>query len=270
MRRKYENIALILFLISLVIIILTIVLIQQNLSEIAHSDNLEKIQKYTASNSKNLIISLIILALIAAINLSLLFRHSSEMRKRIQKSDNLKSIEEQDDLKAEDNKQEITKNLRNIELQKFNVLSSKIEALDTKDISKKVFCDNILSIIATEYEVFQGLFYIINEEKTLSIAGSYAYNKSTEGTLQLGEGLAGQVAKAKRTVNIKQIPTGYIKAISGLGETTPTNLLICPLLHSKETCAVIELATFKEFSKEEETYFTTLGEIINNKLSSLI
>ena len=72
------------------------------------------------------------------------------------------------------------------------------------------------------------------------------------------------------TVNIKQIPSGYIKAISGLGEATPSNLLICPLIQSGETRGVIELATFKEFSKEEENYFTTLGEIINEKLSHLI
>ena len=82
MRRKYENIAIILFLITIVIIIFTIVLIQQNLSEITHSENIEKIQKYAASNGKNIIISLILLASVSALNIALIFKHSSESRKK--------------------------------------------------------------------------------------------------------------------------------------------------------------------------------------------
>ena len=211
------------------------------------------------------------MASVSALNIALIFKHSSESRKKNLNLNYTHPLDDEIDFEKEtENKKESFSNLKNIELIRFNELKEKIEQINYEEYTKNIFCDKVLSTIASQYEVFQGIFYTLDKDLTLSISGSYAYNKSTDTTLKLGEGLAGQVAKAKRTVNIKQIPSGYIKAVSGLGEATPSNLLICPLLESGETRGVIEIATFKEFSKEEETYFTTLGEIINEKLSHLI
>ncbi len=268
MRRKYENIAIILFVVNLVIIIIGFVLLQQNLTESFRYENLDKLHDSIEENAKNTIIIFILLIAFSVFMMYLLFKLSNDFKKKYVLKQELLTIDPfGNDGPNLENEQ--FQNIKALEAQKFLSLKNKITEIDDFEMNAKSFCDKVLGIIASEYEVFQGLFYIVRDKGSLVVCGSYAYNFRENQELELGEGLAGQVAKAKRTVNIKQIPSGYIKAVSGLGESTPTNLLICPLLSNNEATAVIELASFKEFSKEEEQYFTTLGELINEKLSNL-
>ncbi len=112
------------------------------------------------------------------------------------------------------------------------------------------FADKVIQEIAKKLEAAQAAVYIKKQENLEFIAG-YAFHKpDNEGlTYALGEGLAGQVAKAKQTVNINNIPDGYIQVISGLGQSSPTSLLIVPLIHDNKIIGVVEIASFKKFSK---------------------
>lgn len=112
------------------------------------------------------------------------------------------------------------------------------------------FSEKIIIEMAKKLEVSQANFYLAKNKKLDFISG-YAFHKPDNKGLSysFGEGLAGQVAKAQQTVNISDIPEGYIKVISGLGEASPTNLLIVPLLHENETVGVMEFASFKKLSK---------------------
>jgi hypothetical protein len=72
----------------------------------------------------------------------------------------------------------------------------------------------------------------------------------------LGEGLVGQVHLRKERILLTNVPKEYVKIGSGLGEATPINLIILPVLFEKEIKAVIELASFEPFS---ETHLDFLG-----------
>lgn len=112
------------------------------------------------------------------------------------------------------------------------------------------FTDQVIQEIAKKLEAAQAAVYIKKQKKLEFIAG-YAFHKPDNQGLSysFGEGLAGQVAKAQQTVNINEIPEGYIQVISGLGQASPTSLLIVPLIHENNTIGVIEIASFKKFSK---------------------
>mgnify|MGYP001824916615 CR=1 FL=1 len=67
-------------------------------------------------------------------------------------------------------------------------------------------------------------------------------------------------------VNITSIPEGYLQVESGLGSSSPDNLLIIPLLLNKETIGIIELASFHSLDGETEWTFKNLSKIIGNSL----
>jgi GAF domain-containing protein len=76
--------------------------------------------------------------------------------------------------------------------------------------------------------------------------------------IALGEGLVGQVAIQKERILLTNIPKNYVKIKSGLGEATPKNVIVLPVLFETEIKAVIELASFEPFS---ETHLDFLGQL---------
>lgn len=272
MKRKFENISLVFFVVQLIITIIGMFLIQKHLTSIARENNIDIIHTEIQTLGSEimwvraLVVSFSVFTIVLILKSSKDFRDLAESIKL-----GLASNEPVDYINIDSKNSATTFNIN--DSQKFNRVKIEIEKLNSEKLSLREYGNKVLSIISSEYEVFQSLLYKLEQEngqEQLVIVGSYAFNKSEDEKIKLGEGLAGQVAKAKRTVNIKQIPSGYIKAISGLGESSPTNLLICPLISNDQTIAVLEIATFIEFTKEEENYFNSLGSVLNAQLTKLI
>lgn len=159
-----------------------------------------------------------------------------------------------------------------LENEVYMSLETKISKLKkTKDL--KQYCQNIINLISKELELSQGAFFIAKEsasgDKYLEILAGYAYYKPETGdvSFSFGEGLAGQVAKAQKTINIKDVPEGYVEVISGLGNATPNFLLITPVVHKGKTLAVMELASFKAFTQEQEECLNTISSKIGSKIA---
>ena len=106
----------------------------------------------------------------------------------------------------------------------------------------------------------QGGFFLLNEnhgnEKMLDLVSSFAYNrkKYMQKSIYLGDGLVGTCAVEKQIINLTEIPEGYIKITSGLGDAKPDNLLLVPVLHEADLIGVLEIASLSLF-KEHEIQF---------------
>ncbi|MDH5474199.1 MAG: GAF domain-containing protein [Cyclobacteriaceae bacterium] len=129
----------------------------------------------------------------------------------------------------------------------------KVALKDTKD--KKDKFSITLTAICKKLEIGQGAVYVPKEIKGIRFVEfyvGYAFSIAESETIKFeyGEGLIGQVAKEGDTLIIDEIPENYINIISGLGKASPKHLLIMPLYKGKMIEAVIELASFTEFSKE--------------------
>ncbi|MCU0451360.1 MAG: GAF domain-containing protein [Bernardetiaceae bacterium] len=87
----------------------------------------------------------------------------------------------------------------------------------------------------------------------LRLAASYAYGRPRVASLRLapGEGLAGQVFLEKASQCYTQVPADYVRIKSGLGEASPRNLLIVPLLANQTAVGVLELASFTAFAPHQ-------------------
>jgi PAS domain S-box-containing protein len=112
------------------------------------------------------------------------------------------------------------------------------------------------------------------EEQYLEMVACYAYDrqKIVKKTVKVGEGLLGQSFQEADTLNIREVPDNYMHITSGLGEATPSNILLVPLKTNKTTLGVVELASFDIFDdtsvefveKVSESIAITLFTVINN------
>lgn len=151
-----------------------------------------------------------------------------------------------------ENEEEVEEIFQGADLDQINLMLAEKE-----DNKQKL--NNVLNKICNHIEAVQGALYVVTKEKNIKyieLMAAYAYHKpeSEEIRYEFGEGLAGQVAKEGKLVNINEVPEGYIKVISGLGDTTPNNLLIVPLKKGNTVIGVVEIASFKAFRKGDIAY----------------
>lgn len=93
------------------------------------------------------------------------------------------------------------------------------------------------------------------------------------GEFRLGEGLVGQCALENREISLTQIPDDYIKIASGIGLSSPKMILLLPADFEGEVLAVVELASFTEFTPLQQMLLdevmSSLGITINSIISRM-
>jgi signal transduction histidine kinase/HAMP domain-containing protein/ActR/RegA family two-component response regulator len=96
---------------------------------------------------------------------------------------------------------------------------------------------------------------------------AYGFHRSGLTTFTLGEGLTGQSALDRTRILIENAPPGYVTVGSGLGEASPTSLVVLPILFENQVLGVLELASLHRFSELHLTFFDrfvpTIGVTIN-------
>jgi len=107
----------------------------------------------------------------------------------------------------------------------------------------------------------------------LNLIASYGFGgrKSLSHSYRLKESLIGQCAFEKKRILLTDVPNNFIYIATGMGEAPPRCIVVLPVLFEGETKAVIELASFKEFSPNHLAFLDQLMEnvgVILNMISS--
>jgi HAMP domain-containing protein len=150
------------------------------------------------------------------------------------------------------------------------------EILKTENEEIEVLGDQIIKTLVKYLNANQGAIYLVREgkgEKCAERISTYAYGKKkfVEHRVEFGDGLVGQCLLEKATILITQVPTGYVKITSGLGEATPRFILIAPLLVNDSVMGVIEIASFEEMPKYQVEFLERIsGNIASILLSKKI
>ncbi|MEH2207515.1 MAG: HAMP domain-containing protein [Nostoc sp.] len=140
---------------------------------------------------------------------------------------------------------------------------------DLETVSKLILSE-LAPLVGAQHGVF---FLMESAENTpyLKLISSYAYRERRHlaNRFQLGEGLVGQCALEKERILLTDVPNDYVKIASGLGEATPLNAVVLPVLFEGQVTAVIELASFRRFSEIHLTFFDQLTESIAIVLNTI-
>jgi HAMP domain-containing protein/CheY-like chemotaxis protein/signal transduction histidine kinase len=109
------------------------------------------------------------------------------------------------------------------------------------------------------------------DEFELRLLSTYGYKqrKNVPNKFKLGEALIGQAALEQKPILVTQAPEDYVRISSGLGEGTPINLMVLPVLFEDQVLAVIELASFQRFSNVQQAFLEQLAESIGVVLNTI-
>jgi putative methionine-R-sulfoxide reductase with GAF domain/HAMP domain-containing protein len=121
----------------------------------------------------------------------------------------------------------------------------------------------------------QGALFVLEEteyqEPYLVMGACYAWDKKKyiNMRIEVGDGLVGQAWQEKDTIYITDVPKDYIVITSGLGQATPRNILIVPLIYNEKVQGVIEIASFEIYQPHEIEFIQRIAENIASTLSNV-
>ncbi len=109
-------------------------------------------------------------------------------------------------------------------------------------------------------------------ETRLRLIAGYGLRADLEGPSQfrLGQSLIGQVAKTKRPIVVTDVPAGYVRISSGLGEAPPVNLIVLPIVFEDQVLGVIEAGSFSRFTQVHQDFLAQLMETIGVSVNTII
>lgn len=141
-------------------------------------------------------------------------------------------------------------------------LSEISDILRENDTESNIF-DKVLSKLIRYTNSNQGGIYLL-EDDLLILTSSYAYNhkKIIEQQVSVENGLLGQATKGKDAIYLKEVPDSYVTITSGLGESTPRNILIIPLILNEAVEGVMEFASFNLYEDHQIAFLKRVGENI--------
>src|SRR5690606_14057584 len=119
-----------------------------------------------------------------------------------------------------------------------------------------------------------GAFYLaepVGEESELVMIAGYGTPRGRVGNVRfsMGEGLVGQAAQERRPLLIADAPADYVKIGSGLGEASPVNIIVLPIVFEDTVLGAIELASFSRFTDVHLAFFNQLIETIGVTLNAI-
>lgn len=120
-----------------------------------------------------------------------------------------------------------------------------------------------------------GVFYVREREdghcylKRMAASAALADDQDFQ-RFRFGEGLIGQCAYEKRSILLRDVPENYVKIRSGIGVGTLRNIIIFPVQFEDEVLAVVEIASFEEFSPLQVKLLDALNNNIGMTINSIV
>ncbi|MBF0377202.1 MAG: response regulator [Desulfamplus sp.] len=149
-----------------------------------------------------------------------------------------------------------------------------------QDIVK--LANKAIDFIASYVNALIGTLFVKDDIKNdFRMAASYAFKtrKGLSNRFKSGEGLIGQAALEKKSIIFTQIPEDYIRIESSLGNISPKNIIVLPVIYEDDVKGVIELGSVLDFSPLQMEFLEIASEILavsingaifNEKLSLLL
>jgi PAS domain S-box-containing protein len=133
--------------------------------------------------------------------------------------------------------------------------------------------DEVLKFIVKYSDSNQGGIFLVNEgePRELTLVACYAYDrkKFIEKSVLIGESLVGQCFLEQETIFMTQVPKDYVTITSGLGDATPSCLIIIPLKVNETIVGVMELASLKKYEQHVRALLEKFAESIASTIATV-
>ena len=143
---------------------------------------------------------------------------------------------------------------------------------DLTEVSSMILSE-LASLVSAQHGVIYTMTSTSDRDATplLEMQAGYGYEerKHLSTTFRLGEGLVGQCAKEKKRILLTDVPGDYVRINSGLGEATPLNIIVLPVLFEGTLRAVVELASFSPFSVTHQAFLDSITESLGIVLNTI-
>jgi CHASE3 domain sensor protein len=132
--------------------------------------------------------------------------------------------------------------------------------------------NEVIRFLTKHLKAQQGSLFVLQdedgEEPHLDLAACYAFDKKKfiDRKIDIGSGIVGQAYLEGSTILMTDVPKNYISITSGLGDATPTCVIIVPMKYNERVEAVLELATFIKFEQHEIEFLEKAGEVIASSI----
>jgi signal transduction histidine kinase/HAMP domain-containing protein/CheY-like chemotaxis protein len=135
----------------------------------------------------------------------------------------------------------------------------------------ELMMDELAPLVGAQH----GTFFLsepVNGDTQLRLIAGYGLRTDKVAPIQyrLGQSLIGQAARSKRSIVVGDLPEGYVKISSGLGEAPPANLAVLPILFEDQVLGVIELASFTPFTPVQTDFLEQLTETLGVNFNTII
>ncbi|HEX4831003.1 MAG TPA: HAMP domain-containing protein, partial [Trebonia sp.] len=84
-----------------------------------------------------------------------------------------------------------------------------------------------------------------------------------------GQSLIGQVARTRRPIVLEDIPAGYARISSAIGEARPANVMIVPIVFEDQVLGVIEAGSLWPFTQVHRDFLEQLMETIGVNVNTM-
>ncbi|MBF0380426.1 MAG: CHASE3 domain-containing protein [Magnetococcales bacterium] len=123
---------------------------------------------------------------------------------------------------------------------------------------------DVCTFLAKTLQASVAAFYVAHEDGTFHLTGGFALEKkfSRGDKIIAGEGITGQAITQRKPIIIEKVPANYLQVNSGLGNSTPSTLLVFPFIRNNRVEAIVELGSVNEFTQQHKTFLEQETESI--------
>ncbi len=120
------------------------------------------------------------------------------------------------------------------------------------DLGEQEIAQAVLNHLVPALRAQVGLLYS-HEDGVLALKASYALvrRKNLANTFRLGESLVGQAALERQQILVEKLPDDYLSIASGMGETTPRQVIVTPIVHEGQLQGVLEIGALQAFDADD-------------------
>ena len=115
-------------------------------------------------------------------------------------------------------------------------------------------------------------FYVFDDKAGgLQRVSAYGLTDASDAasSVRIGEGLVGQCAHERRAVTLTNLPPGYFRIASGLGQAAPLQATALPAMSKDAVLGVLEVASFRSFNPQEQSLLDELLPVVAMSLDIL-